>query len=410
MIIFDFLYGKFELPEYIEGLVLSPEVRRLSQIRLLNSVSPTISSLSEVRRYSHTLGVLNLSNQSKLVGFGITERRALAAAILAHDIGTPPFGHLLEYHLIERYGWDHENAIPKILTGTHSDENRAFQVFVGRASELRHKLKKAEIDDELVQDIVSQKHPLSRLVFGSLDFDNLDNVARMAAGLGLGCFALDVISIAREMTVDQCGRLILPIGCRSSIEIWASLRRKVYEILCFDPMTIGGQAVLSHCISSALDTGLLTQDDWVATDEELLRKLAERSPDLKDMIAAEYLGRPPRLVFCIQLSGGIADLNIQGRASGKITIEKALKEVFASPSVLGYVLIDSGTFEKKLEFVSPQGDSWSIGERSASVILYGFTRTPVTREKCRRAAGDVVDAVMARADQILRLRLGTDPE
>src|ERR1039457_6018682 len=99
MIVHDPLYGRFELPSRLDRLLLAPEVRRLSQIRLLNIATPSLATLGDLRRYSHTLGVLHLALLSRQVGYTKEERDALAASVILHDIGTPPFGHLMEYHL-----------------------------------------------------------------------------------------------------------------------------------------------------------------------------------------------------------------------------------------------------------------------------------------------------------------------
>jgi HD superfamily phosphohydrolase len=115
MIIYDPLYGHFPIPSYLSRLILTPEVRRLSQIRLLNTLSPSLAVLGELRRYSHTLGVLYLCERNRAHGYSEDERKALAASVLLHDIGTPPFGHLLEYYLRETKGWSHEGIIKPIL-------------------------------------------------------------------------------------------------------------------------------------------------------------------------------------------------------------------------------------------------------------------------------------------------------
>src|SRR5579862_5617121 len=154
MIVHDIVYGKFSVPQYATSLILTPEVRRLSQIRLLNSLSPSVSALSEVRRYSHTLGVIYLAQQIATLEFSDEERRALVAAVLAHDIGTPPFGHVMEYHLSERMNWSHERVIRDILLGTHAPENRAHQIFGGRVIEFSTQLRRAGISLELVLGIV----------------------------------------------------------------------------------------------------------------------------------------------------------------------------------------------------------------------------------------------------------------
>src|SRR5579871_600259 len=186
MRIYDPLYGAHDVPEDLCLLLNTPEVRRLSQIRLLNCLSPSLATLGELRRYSHTLGVLFLSTRDTSQAYSGQERRALAAAVLLHDIGTPPFGHLMEYHLREKTGWNHEQIIKSVLTGCHAPENRAHQIFAGRSIGFRTALQRGGFSIELVEAIITAQHPLSRLLFGTIDLDNLDNVARMAWALGFG--------------------------------------------------------------------------------------------------------------------------------------------------------------------------------------------------------------------------------
>ena len=69
MKVYDPLYGNFEIPTFLRQLVLAPEVRRLMGVRLLNAPTPTLPTLSEIRRFSHTLGVLRLVLLNPLVGF-----------------------------------------------------------------------------------------------------------------------------------------------------------------------------------------------------------------------------------------------------------------------------------------------------------------------------------------------------
>src|SRR5437870_336364 len=111
MKVHDPLYGTFKLAGRWLPLLFTPEVRRLSQIRLLNTLTPSLATLGELRRYSHTLGVLHLCQLNQRGPFSVEERDALAASVILHDIGTPPFGHLFEYHLRELAGWNHEAVI-----------------------------------------------------------------------------------------------------------------------------------------------------------------------------------------------------------------------------------------------------------------------------------------------------------
>src|SRR5690242_12030466 len=120
----DALYGAFEIPDFLDRLVLAPEFRRLSEVRLININSASLAALAEVRRYSHTLGVLRLALLNPLIGLGESELRAFYASIIVHDAGTPAFAHLFEYFLSERYDWNHELVLPGLLSGAHHPDRR----------------------------------------------------------------------------------------------------------------------------------------------------------------------------------------------------------------------------------------------------------------------------------------------
>ena len=209
MIVQDPLYGRFHVPNRLVPLLFTPEVRRLAQIRLLNTLSPSLATLGDLRRYSHTLGVLHLALSCRDARYTPEERDALAASVILHDIGTPPFGHLMEYHLKEQADWSHEDVIHSILWGLHAPENRAHQIFAGRSLTVRTVLRRVGIELELVQAIITRRHPLSTLLFGSVDFDNLDNVTRMAWALGIPFRRSLSSDLARGLSVTRDGILQL---------------------------------------------------------------------------------------------------------------------------------------------------------------------------------------------------------
>ena len=286
MKVFDPLYGQFETPMVIDQLLFSPEIRRLSQIRLLNTLSPSLATLGEIRRYSHTLGVLHLCSNTVLKQYSDRERLAFMAAVLLHDVGTPPFGHLFEYHLREHWRWHHEAVPDLVLAGQQAPENRAHQPFGGRCLEFRDIMEKHSIDIDLVREILKSKHPMSVLLFGSMDLDNLDNVMRMAWALGMEANPRLAVRLARSLDVDAHGQLLLHHEMLPLVAEWARTRRSVYEVLVFDPYTVAAQAVLSQAISLALQEDVLDQDWWDLYDEELIEILRQKADDE---------GTPPRV-------------------------------------------------------------------------------------------------------------------
>jgi hypothetical protein len=86
MKIWDPIYGAFQVPGFIAELLTAPEIRRLSNIRLLNTLTPSLATLGEVRRYSHTLGVIFLATKHTFFGYDGRTIRAFFAAVLLHDM------------------------------------------------------------------------------------------------------------------------------------------------------------------------------------------------------------------------------------------------------------------------------------------------------------------------------------
>lgn len=407
----DPLYGGFRVPSWLEPFVRSPEVRRLSQIRLLNTLTPSLATLGEIRRYSHTLGVLYLWTQLELGSFSRSEVRALALAVLAHDIATAPFGHLVEYELSEKYGWSHEDVIDDVFWGSHAPENRAHQIFGPRTVEFGDLLEKSSIDRALVEAIVNSEHPLSEVLFGGLDIDNCDNVYRMAWALGLDADLLDPVRIARRLSVTKTGTLQLERDeGEVLIDRWLQVRRRIYDILVFDPDTTAAQAVLACAIAKGVHEGDITVEEWVLSDEQLIDRLLEHR-STKEMVGRYYLGRVPWPVFSVQIKGSLSDFGFDRRLPLQEIIEENVNSALGSNQGLGYLFVDRGAFSKELEFLdASRGEVWKAGQQSMSLVCYGFSlsKERPTISECRRAFIGFLDEVGVTADVVNRVYLGKE--
>lgn len=377
MIIFDPMYGEFDVPEKIVGLIQTPEFRRLSQVRLLNTLSPTLATLGELRRYSHTLGVLYLEGrweQSSDHDFTRDELDAFQAAIILHDIGTPPFGHLFEYILRETTGWHHEDVIVAILRGQHAPENTAHQFFAGRTLKVARALQRSKIDVDIVSDILTNSHPLSALILGKLDFDNIDNVSRMSWALGVKGIESMAVDMATNINVTRSGKVVFPMRCRGVIEKWMALRRQAYNVIVFDAMTVSAQVVLTKAIKTAINDGIISLEDWSLTDEQLLSILQEHH-STKDYINQQYLGVLPEHVLTAQIDSTSFFVNKETKDRFIGCYEEYAKSC-GLHKPLCYVFLDKGTFEKEFLFCDENVDSeWSVGKKSDSAVIYLFNQS-----------------------------------
>jgi HD superfamily phosphohydrolase len=372
LIIHDPIYGRFETPRFLDRLILVPEVRRLMDVRLLNAPSPSLPTLSEIRRFSHTLGVLHLALTNPHVGLRKEELRALTAAILVHDAATPPFAHLLEYYLKDRAGWTHEAALPEMLTGHHVLENVAHQILPGEDLKFKRICALCGIDFEIVLQIVRKQHRASSLLFGTLDFDNLDNVLRMAWALGLGVEHAPFLRIASELAVSFDGELVLSIELKRAVETWAAARRTIYEILVFDELTVGSQAVLTKAVRLLFDSKQVPDIKWSYRDRDLLDLLA-RSRETKNLMLRHFSESLPCQLLALQISGSLQELGFSSRGHAIDFVERIASDEFRIRQPFGYVFVDNGIFAKALEFIDPTTRSrWMSGQSSKSVVIYCF--------------------------------------
>jgi HD superfamily phosphohydrolase len=325
------------------------------------------------------LGVLYLALLNPKIGFDTSETRAFLAAVLIHDAATPPFAHLLEYYLRDLYGWDHEKVIPELLTGHHAPENIAHQILPGEAIRFQKLCKDCSIDFDLVLEIVGKRHRLSKLLFGSLDFDNLDNVFRMAWAMGVPAPISHCLSLARNIGLDLEGHLLLPRENLAAVEKWADLRKQAYNILVFDEPTVGAQAILTRAMRNVFEARQLDDIDWLQRDRDLLEFLSQEKITKNLMLRMK--NEIPRMVLCVRISGSLIRLGMESRNDAVDWVEARAREHLkllmspkaSIPDVLGYVFVDRGAFSKKLQFRDPTtGELWTTGETSQSVVLYCF--------------------------------------
>ena len=397
IIVIDQLYGAITIPAWLHPVVFSPELQRLREVRLINTTSPSCSALSDARRFTHTLGVLHLASRLHLKisrHWPKEQSRAFLVAALLHDIGTPAFGHLFEYQLAAIKGWNHEKFVSELIRGTYRRDKRRHQIYYNNSLRLHEIFKDIGIDIDIVADLINGRTELGKLLSGFVDLDNIDNVFRMAALLGLTPDPTAPVRLVESITPDPQG-IVFEEAALPLLQSWVELRRRTYEILAFDEQCLSGQAMLTDCLTTALTNNYLDESHWFFTDEQLLHELLNFS-ETKEVIQRFAVGNfyHPVYLGWYACPKGQLDLRHPDNRSKLVERVKQMTGISCSP----YVFYDSGTFSKKLNLTTrgtnAELKSVDFGHKSESTIVSVFTARQVNGSK-RKMLNDCMVEILA---------------
>lgn len=260
-IVADDLYGAIPVSRWAQSLLDHPIFRRLDAVSLSDVPGSILFGRPFPSRLAHSLGVYYLARQAR------PRDRALQVAALAHDLGHGPFSHLIEPLMIERLGIDHETRSARLL--------RSMMATVrGPAARLLAWLDIGEVT-ELIMGAGSDQR--GALLNGSLDYDNLDNVARFAVAGHLHIPTYDAKSLARALRIerghDGAACLVLSDEALGDAIAWQSERAAVYRFLQTDDWNIAAHGMLRKAIDLLARAGALSDSFFEETDEGALRIL-----------------------------------------------------------------------------------------------------------------------------------------
>lgn len=390
MRVIDELHGLTDFPEYLTPIITSPELQRLRDVRLLNTFSTSLGSLSDVRRLTHTLGVTSLFLRLKPLllkelKLDNTVCRTIEIACLVHDTATPAFAHLFESELAKSGSWNHEFQIESLIKGNYGPENVYHQIYFHNRLSLPDRIRDLGVDPQQVWLTIRGDAPFGHLLRGTMDLDNIDNVMRMYNSLGLGNHARDGHTIV-DSIIPHPTQLVVRTKARSAIEFWAKARKTSYDILVFDEPTLSSQAMLSHLIATALADGYLNSQHWSLTDDQLLHRLSQYPPG-KETIKRLAVGNtyPILGLYWYDYNQEIADH--MANPSKREELENQLTRELRIPCLI-YYFRDQGTFQKRLRV--NMGDSFEssepidLGEQSDSLVIAILTSSQEAKAQAPR--------------------------
>lgn len=252
---YDNLYDiEWELPEIIEKIVHTKEMIRLRNIvqgvipNDLNPMGPLPS------RFQHGMGVCYLAQEVLKQNPNVSKDSGMLLPVCAllHDAGNPPFSHLSEPFLKEVTGHDGESFLAQILDGSETEKTlKEYGIHAGT----------------VVKMVTGKWKPFSDVLNGSMDIDNLDNVARYAKATNLFTSDhLDSAEMACSFRFDKEWYLLdVASNSFSGMHAWKNLRWRVYNQIYSAPH-LNMAMMLQRAVQFAYDEGELKSDFFLLDD------------------------------------------------------------------------------------------------------------------------------------------------
>ena len=253
-VIRDEIHRDILVPAQHASIIDTKEFQRLRSILQLSTCEYVFPAATH-NRFAHSLGAYFLAKEvtihlnevhPKLLNESDAELVHLAA--LLHDIGHPPYSHLLETPEVYATFHSHEHWGRLLLESENTEIGIAIKKVLGKQRLFRLF---AIMDGESMHEGIPIPPFLKEIVSSQLDVDRMDYMIRDQANTGAQIGGFDVARVIRALRVGEDGHFFVKSWGLPAIEAYLVTRYHMYHQVYFHKVNMLTQSYLVNMLSRA---------------------------------------------------------------------------------------------------------------------------------------------------------------
>ncbi len=282
-VIRDEIHRDILVPGSHAQIIDTREFQRLRSIQQLSTCEYVFPAATH-NRFSHSLGAYylakQLTNSLQEVQPGIISKddaELVHLAALLHDIGHPPYSHLLETPKVFATFHSHEHWGRLLLESSGTEIGKALLTVLGQ-----NRLGKLFALMDGSSEYEGEKIPsfMKEIVASQLDVDRMDYLVRDQANTGAQIGGFDIARVFRALRVDGAGHFYVKNWGLPAIEAYLVTRYHMYNQVYFHKVNMLTQNYLVRMLERAR---ILAESGDLELDTRLENMLIN-----KELTAVQY--------------------------------------------------------------------------------------------------------------------------